>query len=1120
MLPLANSLQVYQHSRIEALADQLASDLLRHRPASILTPQTLVVGHYGMLRWLERQLAMEVSLPLPRIAANLELLLPWQWLDRLAREVLPAAEAESLLPWRQESLRWVLDGVLATVERAEIRGYLAGESVEQRRFQLADRLAAQYTRYLLYRPGWLADWEAGRTPAAGPRADHWQAEVWRQLRARLPGAHRAQRAVELKAALARRPADPEQPLLPVFGVSHLSPDVLDALALVSAQTRVRLYFASPVAGHFERGRRRAAAPQPALQHPLLTALGQMGADFQTLLTERGADFASPEIEAAVGTEPLPLLKRLQASLRHADPALLVSPAPAGAPRADASLRVHACHTRLRELEVLKDALLDRLVADPTLAARDIAVLAPDMGAYAPMLAAVFGPPADPRSLLPWRLSDVPLARTHPLLTAFRQLLDLATLRLSRSEVLSLIELPAVAQALGLSPSGQAALGRWLARAHVHWGLDAAMKAEVGAAAVDDHSFAFGLDRIYAGILLGATPRGEPDEDDEAVEDGALLLDEHILPVAPVQGPDMAAVGALASLLQQLAAWRSWIHGPPCPPAEWAERLAQWVRGLFVAPPEATSDQTAIDALLRCIGRLAEQVRPLAEAPSVPWSVIREVLIDALEGVPERQAYLAGGITFSGMVPQRSIPFRVIAVLGLNDGEFPRGGEGQTLDLIRLHPQVGDRDARSEDRYLFLEMLMSARDALHLSYLGHDPRDGSAKNPALPLAELIDTLGHRADAPWWVRHPLQPWDARYYDGRDPALFSYAARWLAAAESDDWRFEQWPTAPWRTAGSDGALHIDLSELIGLYRSPAKWLARHWLRFSREALDPAIDRDTEPLGIRADRYELDLEARVFSALELPVPALPDTPPADFRRSGIASSGALGAAMWEDLRRQADPWIRSLSPQAAFRHTRTEALAIDLRLPARDGLPAIRLTGSLSLKRDTDDTLHLVLIHQSALHFGPLLAAYLQWATLRLVRPDQACALLLAHAEKGNVSTDWPDGLALSRQSPEQLETGLRTLLKLALSPERLAGRYFPRTSWAWVSGNAEKAEERAAEAWEGDYNPARERDAPPGYAALFDSRGELFGEQAGEAREVAGVLKAVLEGTLPSGPEGTPQ
>jgi exodeoxyribonuclease V gamma subunit len=1115
-LPLATNFQVLQHSRIEALATQLAADLLRHPPASVLTPQTLVVGHPGMLRWLERQLAVDSGLPLPRIAANLELLLPWQWLDRLAQEALPAAERSGLLPWRQETLRWVLDGVLARIERLEIRGYLAGESVEQRRFQLADRLAAQYTRYLLYRPEWLADWEAERTPATGPRADHWQAEVWRQLRRELPGAHRAQRAAELKAALTRRRADPEQPLLPVFGVSHLSPDVLNALAAVSAHTRVRLYFASPVAGHFERGRRRAAPPQQTLQHPLLGALGQMGADFQTLLTERGADFASPEIEAAVGDAPLPLLLRLQASLRYADPALLDRPGPAADPRADASLRVHACHTRLRELEVLKDALLDRLAADPTLAPRDIAVLAPDMGAYAPMLAAVFGPPADPRALLPWRLSDVPLARTHPLLTAFRQLLDLATLRLTRSEVQSLIELPAVAQALGLSVSGQAALGRWLARAHVHWGLDALMKAEVGAAAVDDHSFAFGLDRMYAGILLGATPRGEADEDDETADDGTLLLDEHILPVAPVQGPDMAAIGALASLLARLAEWRRWIHGPPHPPAEWAARLGQLVAGLFAAPPEAAADQAAIDALLRCIGRLAEQVQPLPEAPDVPWAVIREVLIDALEGVPERQPFLTGGITFSGMVPQRSIPFRVIAVLGLNDGEFPRGGEGQTLDLIRLHPQVGDRDTRSEDRYLFLEVLMSARDALHLSYLGHDPRDGGVQNPALPLAELMDTLGRRDDAPWWVRHPLQPWDARYYDGRDPALYSYAARWLAAERGGDWRFEQWPTAPWRTSGSDGAVHLDLSELIGLYRSPAKWLARHWLRFSREALDPAEDRDSEPLGIRADRYELDLEARVFSALELPVPALPDTPPADFRRSGIASSGALGAAMWEDLRRQAEPWIRSLSPQAAFRHTRSEAIAIDLRLDARDGLPAIRLTGSLSLKRDTDDTLHLVLIHQSALHFGPLLATYAQWAALRLARPDQPCALLLAHAEKGNVSTDWPAGLDLSRQLPEQLEAGLRTLLKLALAPDRLAGRYFPRTSWAWILGDADKAED----AWEGDYNPARERDAPPGYAALFDSRGELFGERAEEARAVAGVLKAVLAGTLPSGLEGTPR
>jgi exodeoxyribonuclease V gamma subunit len=568
---------------------------------------------------------------------------------------------------------------------------------------------------------------------------------------------------------------------------------------------------------------------------------------------------------------------------------------------------------------------------------------------------------------------------------------------------------------------------------------------------------------------------------------------------------MAAIGALAVLLAKLAEWRRWIHGPPRPPAEWAARLGQLVLGLFAAPPDAATDQAAIDTLLRCIGRLAEQVRPLPEAPSVPWPVIREVLIDALEGVPERQPFLAGGITFSGMVPQRSIPFRVIAVLGLNDGEFPRGGEGPTLDLIREHPQVGDRDTRSEDRYLFLEVLMSARDALHLSYLGRDPRDGSAQNPALPLAELMDTLGDRKNAPWWIEHPLQPWDARYYDGRDPALFSYASRWLAAEHGDDWRFEHFPAGPWRAVGGDGAVHVDLAELIGLYRSPAKWLARHWLRFSREALDPAADVDLEPLGIRADRYAMDLEARIYRALELPVPALPETPPADFCRSGIASSGALGEAMWADLRRQAQPWLTTLAAEAAFRGTQTQVLPIDLRLPASDSLPPIRLTGSLSLKVDDHGRRHLVLIHQSALHFGPLLTAYLQWAALRLSQPEASCTLLLASADRGEVSLDWPKGVTLAEQSPEQLDAGLRTLLQLALHPARLAGRYFPKTSWAWATGKRETAET----IWRNDYRPA-ERDAPPGYAALFDSADELFGNRAEEAEALAGALFAVLAGT----------
>ena len=146
--------------------------------------------------------------------------------------------------------------------------------------------------------------------------------------------------------------------------------------------------------------------------------------------------------------------------------------------------------------------------------------------------------------------------------------------------------------------------------------------------------------------------------------------------------------------------------------------------------------------------------------------------DADAKVYRRGSTLAGGVTVCGMVPQRAIPFRVVAVLGLNEGDYPRNDVDAGLDPIRQAGlrQLGDRDTRSDDRYLFLETLMSARDRLHLSFVARDATDDAARYPAAPLAELMDVLPPAAGEggpEWRVDHPLQAFDPAYGDGRDPA-----------------------------------------------------------------------------------------------------------------------------------------------------------------------------------------------------------------------------------------------------------------------------------------------------------------------------------------------------------------
>ncbi|HEU4664180.1 MAG TPA: exodeoxyribonuclease V subunit gamma, partial [Dokdonella sp.] len=795
-----HGLIVHRASRVERLAQVLAERLDAERPANPLEPQRIVVAHPGMQRWLFGFLGRRASDSGGHpIAANLEMLLPWQWMLRRLQELEGDDIAHDGV-WRQDALRWlILDG-LAQLP-SSVAGHLADDAQARRRFQLAHQLAGIYTQYLVYRPDWIRAWE--RAPRD---ARDWQAALWCEVRKRTSSAHRADRAERLLGSLAA--SSPDHGSLHVFGTSHVAPDLLAVLRAVAARRDVHLYFPDPCREHWSYLRSRRSLlhldgdPQALyfeVGHPLLVALGRVAQDFCLVLDELDAiDERDSLDDGEVVRHDGSLLDRVQSSVRCMQPdevgaafretlpaGLVDLDAPARAAalesrlrvlRADASLRVHACHTRLRELEVLKDALLAALAENPRLRHRDIVVMAPDMAAYAPYLPAVFGEPArhvnDPLHV-PWHIADIGLAGSHPLIGAFTRLLDLAESRFAVSDVLGLLDVPALARRYGFDEAGRETLEQWLRRARVAWGLDASMKQQAGGAAIEANSWQFGIDRLYAGLVAG-------NEGDEVQVDGVLPLDG-------VFGAATTAIGQLDRLLSELRRLRAgFAHVRPL--AEWSTWLLERVDALFEVDPRDEAERAAGDALRRRIADLARQSREAGSETAQPWPIVREALLVMLADLPDRQPFLLGGVTFCGLVPQRSIPFKVVCVLGLNEGEFPRSASDAGLNRMAAHPRRGDRDTRNEDRYLFLEALMSARERLHLSYIGTGVHDGKPRNAASPLAELLQFLDEQhaiqtpstVARPWLVAHPLQPFDARYYErdaGGAPAyderLYSYDA-----------------------------------------------------------------------------------------------------------------------------------------------------------------------------------------------------------------------------------------------------------------------------------------------------------------------------------------------------------
>jgi len=1168
---------IYRASRLEALLDPLLALMRAAPPRHVLAPHGIIAAHPGMQKWLSREIALRRG---PHgIAANLRIELPSEWLDRLALHVL-GEEAVALRPYRREVLRWRIDDCLRTTQDAQVSAYLAADtrSSAQRRFQLAERLARIYTRYLVYRPDWLRDWAApGKSPSAAeaidgrerPAAQSFLAPLWKMLRSGIGEPHRGEMLTRLIAMLSEATVAPlgDEPLH-VFGLAHLAPSELAVLRAVARLRSVVLYVPDPCREFWgglrgERARLRelaqadpdAEATQSAFLeqgHPLLANWGRMGQHFLLALDDVDAQIDERHWQDKADTPQLDSrLHRLQESIRQLKPELAGEAGGWRPARTDRSLRIHVCHTRLRELEVLRDALLRERSENPQLKASDIVVMMPDIGAYLPLLPTVFGEAGRHEGPLPYHCFDVAAARSHPLFAALRQLLDLPRSRVSAPEVVDLLTVPQIARRLKLGPGDSGMLARWLQNGRVAWALDAAFRARFDVPAIAEHTFAWALDRMLAGYVIG--PLGDDEPRAIAFPDASAIV-----PVEGMHGPQTALLGALDTLLVELQAWCS-LGQAPHRASEWAALLEQRLESMFLIDPTDRDAREAKAFVLRFVRAIASEPAESGLDPLLDFAVVRDVLLHRLDAMPERQRFLLGGITFCGMVPQRAIPFEVVAVLGLNDGEFPRLGREAGLDLMSTHRRLGDRDSRSDDRYLFLETVMSARSALHLSYIGEGVRDGQPRNPAAPLDELMAMLdaataaAPRAAAPtqgetsregdteaekekrlrpWLVRHPLQPFDDRYFNGTDPALFSFRHDFAQMRAGDD-AAPGTPFVAESAAAPAEALQsqtIALSEVFAYYKDPAKQLLAKALNLRLEALSDDKLSDTEPLQARFEAIDQVAKKLFSAAVAAPERAVPEVVPDWLRLTGLLPPGRLGDAAWLAERDKALALVKEIDNHELFAGGLPSALApaIERLLTAGIGDARFALQGELRRAYEKNGTFWVMDVYpgkakESDLDFKARIGFFLEWALLRLDDPDgrhavRACAVIAGERDCRweHSFNHWDRAFVATGSDKEamlhELDRRVGGLVEFWLRSQRHPQWYFPATSWAAVQGGIEAAAKR----WSGSTDPfgkRGEREYAPGYARLLAGEREFDAGAAADALlENAERLQSLINLALP--------
>lgn len=714
-----------------------------------------------------------------------------------------------------------------------LRRFLHDDGDGRKRFQLAERLADLFDQYQVYRADWLAAWAAGDDVLPDAQGRHrplpdgqaWQPALWRALLADVAATGGASavghgRAAVHEAFLERAESlgdDARPPGLPrrvlVFGISSLPRQSLEVLAALARWSQVLMCVHNPcahywadivadkdllraVAGrHAQRPGRPQEIPDEALHlhaHPLLAAWGKQGRDFIALLDERDDPEArgryqtlfrafGRDIDVFAPHADDSLLHQLQNDILELRPLHETQARGLGVdPACDASLRFHIAHSAQREVEILHDQLLAAFDADASLRPRDVIVMVPDIDAYAPHIRAVFGlhDRDDPRHI-PFSIADQGRRGFDPLVNALERLLALPQSRVAVSDVLDLLEVPALRRRFAIDESDLPLLHRWIRGANIRWGLHGEQRASLDLPAEVEaapHSWLFGLRRMLLGYAVG--------EGGEAWQE--------IEPYDEVGGLDAARLGPLLLLLEQLdEAWRT-LRQPATPDA-WCVRLRALCAAFFAADGDADAF-----TLLQLDEALADWQAACAEAAfdaPLPLPVVVEHWLTALEGGGLSQRFFAGAVTFATLMPMRAIPFRRVCLLGMNDGDYPRSRRPADFDLMGRDYRPGDRSRREDDRYLFLEALLSARDHLHVSWVGRSITDNTPRPPSVLVAQLRDHIaagwrlagegaGTSPDAlmdALTVAHPLQPFGSAYFGGAGahPALFTYAAEWRAPA-----------------------------------------------------------------------------------------------------------------------------------------------------------------------------------------------------------------------------------------------------------------------------------------------------------------------------------------------------
>ncbi len=815
---------LYQSNKLENLLGKFCTIVADSPLPDPMVSEVVVVQNPGTGRWLCQQLARRFS-----VSANIEIPLPASFFWRIFTDTVGEVPDDMSL-FERETLIWrIMAAITELINKpflTEINSYLKSDQDGRNLFQLSTQVADLFDQYQVYRVDLLLAWEQGQD-------NHWQAHIWRHLIGKQP-------AIVHRAALIKKFSDyfedgeisagklPERVFF--FGINMLAPVYLNIIDKIGRLTEVHLFHLSPCAEYWEdvTPERLLAIKRKTWRedgiadvssyfssgNPLLASLGMVAQEFTGLLMEYEPHtvdlYSQPTGESLLGLVQGDILNLINRNEKKS-----------ALPGDDKSIRFHCCHSPLREVQVLHDRLLDLFNEDADLKPYEILVMAPDINIYAPLVNGVFASVSEDMRI-PWSVNDLAGTGTRAVIDGFLAILSLASKRFTAGEVLALLENPAIMRNFSVDDEDIVGLRAAVKRAGVRWGINREQREKFVDDSSELNSWEAGLDRLLLGFMTGAVENPI----------NSILPVDFLLPRAAHQS------GVLADLFINL----KWLYkslNSPHPPQVWVDIFGQIISRFFVRSDDP-SDIDEILILRELFADLSANCKNGGFGGMVTLVVIREYCQDRLARLPDgqaepslRQRSFDGRVSFSNMVPMRSLPFKVIYLLGMNDGSFPRNCRPPEFDLIAKDPRLGDRSRRDDDRYLFLEALLSARSHFLVSWVGRSQADNSELPVSVVVAELMDYIdkgwknidNHGAARQLISEYPLQPFSPNCFDVFcDCEFTSYAQIWLSAAKKQKpERFMAKPLPPPVFAD------INVGDLISFWSHPVRFFLERRLGMS---------------------------------------------------------------------------------------------------------------------------------------------------------------------------------------------------------------------------------------------------------------------------------------------------